>query len=253
MSINNPADLEITPVLPPVVPLPSETRFVKQLNPEDMALLQQQWDTFNQLRTAIVLENPIQRRTQQGGVDLPQGTLLHGTSYDLEKLQKIKDLGIISGELVGVPEDSETHFCADFFRVPEDMTVSQYLEWCSQPVVRGMLKTKRGEFNYLPTPGKPGQQIAYIIDTGDPRLQSLTKYDAYGSDSHERMESIVNVLPREIDPTPSRTTSAILIGIPGNFISGVVVADTILAEEVQKIKQVMGEKTLVYRTNGKVV
>lgn len=253
MSINNPVDMEVGAISPPMVPLPAETRFDKPLAIEDMALLQQQWNVFNQLRQAVIFENPIQRRRETGDINLPQGTLLHGTSYDLEKLQKIKQLGIVSGELVGVPEDSETHYCADFFRVPENMSVAQYLEWCSQPVLMGMLKTKRGEFNYLPTSGKPNKQIAFIVDVGNSKIRSLIEYDAYGPESHERMESIVNELPREIDPSPSRTTSAILVGVPSNFINGIIVSDDISVEEIAEIKQIMGQKVLIYRTNGEIV
>lgn len=253
MSVNNPADLETSSIIPSNVPLPPEARFDKQLSQEDSSLLQEQWNIFHQLKKTVIFENPMQKRKQEGGVDLPQGTLVHGTSYDLDKLQKIRDLGIVSGELVGIPEDSETHYCADFFRVPENMTMAQYLEWCSQPVINGALRTKKGEFNYLPMPVKRAQQIAFIVDASDSKLQPLLKYDAYSPESHERMQSIINVLPRDIDTNPSRTTSAILVGIPSNFINGILIADSITDEEVRKIKQIMGEKTLVYRTNGEVV
>lgn len=253
MTINNPADVETNQALPPVIPLPPETRFDKQLNAEDMSLLQDQWNVFNNLKQAVVFENPILRRKQEGGVDLPQGTLIHGTSYDLEKLQKIKELGIVSGELVGEPEENETHYCADFFRVPDNMSVSEYLEWCRQPISKGMLKTKRGEFNYLPVAGKTDNQIAFIVDTGDPRLEGLTRYDAYGSESGKRMESIVNFLPRKTDSEESRTTSAILVGIPSNFISGIIVSDLTSEEEISKIKNIFGEKTLIYKTSGQTI
>ncbi|GAB4027343.1 MAG: hypothetical protein Fur0011_5140 [Candidatus Microgenomates bacterium] len=162
-------------------------------------------------------------------------------------------MGIVSGELIGIPEDSETRYCADFFRVPENMTMEQYLKWCSEPVVVGSMKIKKGEFNYLPMPIKRSKRIAYIVDATDPKIQPLLKYDAYGPQSHERMESIVNVLPRDIDTSPSRTTSAILVGIPSNFINGVLVSDSVTDEEVGEVKSIMGEKVLVYRTNGQVV
>lgn len=40
--------------------------------------------------------------------------------------QGVSEKGIISGELVGISEDSETHGCVDFFRVPVDTNVSDY-------------------------------------------------------------------------------------------------------------------------------
>lgn len=238
---------------PPMVPLPAETLFNKPLSEEDRALLQLQWNTFCKIKQAVVLENPIQRRREEGRIELPQGTLLHGTRYDLEKLKKIKNLGIVSGELVGIAEENETYYCADFFRVPLDMSVAQYLEWCCEVKTIGTLKFRKGEFNFIPTPGESPHQIAFIIDAGDPRLQPLIKNDAYAPDSHERMKSIVGSLPREFDPTASRTTSAILAGLPSNFICGIIVSDTIPAEEVARIKQVMGEKTLIYKTTGEII
>lgn len=234
------------------VPFLPNARFDKTLTPEDMQLLQQQWNILNELRKVRVDENPILKRKELGGTDLPQGTLIHGTSFDLEKLRQIADLGIVSGELVGIPEDNETHYCADFFRVPENMTVSEYLEWCSKPITKGILRMKRGEFNYLPMPIKSDRQIAFIFDTSDTRLEPLLKYDAYDPAANEKMQNIINILPRDVDPSPSRTTSAILAGIPGNFISGLIISELITEPEVEEVKSIF-KGLPIFRVSGEIV
>jgi len=253
MSIDSSLNFEVKSIEISKTPLPHEIIFGKELGQEDMALLEHQWDVFNQIKQFPIFENPIQKRRLEGGVDLTQGTLLHGTSFNIEKIKKIKETGIVSGELIGIPEDNETHYCADFFRVPNDTSIPQYLEWCGQPIINGMLKIKRGESAYLPRQGKQSKQIAFIINNEDSRLQPLLKYDAYGPSSHERMKSIINFLPREFDPSPTRTTSAILIGIPSNFISGIIISDGISTGEAADIKQIMGEMTSVFRTNGEII
>jgi len=231
--------------------LPQETIFNdKQLCSEDLLLLQQQWNVFSELRKVTILENPIKRRRQEGNPDLSQGTLIHGTSYDLEKLKKIKESGILSGELIGIPEDNETHYCADFFKVPEDMSVTQYSDWCNQlRTTPSGLKMKKGEGNRLSF-GYRSTGISFIIDASDPRLQKLLKYDAYDSDSSERMKNIINHLPNTRNPND---TSSILVGIPSNFISGLIIGEGIKSEEVKEIKQIMGDEPIIYNSKGEVI
>lgn len=225
----------------------------KVLSEQDTALLQSQWDLFNDLKRVVVLENPLIKRLSQGQKELPQGTFFHGTRFNLETIQKIKDSGIISGELVGNPREDETNYCADFFRVPVDMTLPEYLDWCKMPITRGSLKTHRGEFNYLPMSGDLSWNVAFIVDTTNPLLQPLLLHDAYSPDPTMRMEGIVTELPRQLDDSPSRSTAAILVGIPSNFISGMVLSDRLTSEETSAIKTIMGDQVAMFQTPGNLI
>jgi hypothetical protein len=229
---------------------PAQAIFDKQLDADDMNLLQNQWDRFNRLRNIALSENPIMRRRKYGGPDLTQGTLLHGTQYDPDRLKNIMDLGVVSGELIGIPEQDETHYCADFFRVPENMSVAQYMDWCSEFIMKGSARMKKDEFNYLPAPGKMDYQMAIIVDTTNPLLNDILKYDAYDAKSHKLMRGFTSNLVREVTASPSRATSSLLVGIPGNFISGILASDSFSRNELHAIKDIIGKSIPLFNTRG---
>lgn len=232
------------------IPFPAELLSEKPLNPEDTKLLQQQWNIFNSLKNQAVLENPFRKRLTEGKTDLAQGTLIHGTSYDLAKLQKIHSIGILSSDFTGIGEWGETYYCADFFRATNDQSIGDWVAEYSQPRRIGDLTTTVGEPSYLPTPKPRNNRIGFLIDPTHPKLQALLKYDAYDPKMSDRMKSIIDRLPREIDPTQPRNVSAVLVGIPSNFISGVIVGGGITPEQQQEIKRVMGAMVNIYSPQG---
>ena len=74
---------------------------------------------------------------------MPQGTFVHGTVFTLEKFESIIKNGIISDDFLEIPEDGETFYCADFFRVPTDQSVADYLELCNEPITTGRLQQRK--------------------------------------------------------------------------------------------------------------
>lgn len=232
---------------------PAEAIFERELNDADKKLIILQWNLFNELKNEDISENPLIKRIEHGDKPLLQGTLIHGTAFDLDKVTAILHDGILSGELVGIPEDNETHYCADFFRVPEDYSIEDYLKWCATPVSSGFLKIKRGEFNYIPTLDKPSHQIAFIADTTNARLAGLLENDPYTPDGYEKMQHIVNYLFREVDSAETRTTSAVLCGIPAKFISGVIISDDFSQEEIDQLKMLVGSNRVVFNTHGEIL
>lgn len=253
MSSGDQPDLEVHSPQDGNYPLPTETRFDRELQPQDLDLLQQQWNIFNLLKKAVIYENPLKRRILEGKPELVQGTLVQGHVYNQSTLEKIKQTGILSGELVGIPEDMETNFCADFFKVPQDFTVEEYLKWCDEPRVIGSIRSRKPEGNRLPTPSKRSKQVALIVDITDSRLQPLLRMDAYDPDSKEIMGSVVTQLPREPETAEGKRLAAIMVGIPSNFINGVIIGNGITTEETQEIRDIMGEDILIYKPNGGTV
>ncbi len=244
-----------TPVpTPKNYPLSLETRHDRQLGENGQALLQNQWNLFNDLKGDIHFPNPIAERQNKGLPQLTKGTLVHGTSYDPETIRKIKAVGIISGELAGIPEDTETNYCADFFKIPDNMTVSGYLEWCKEdPVSDSPLKKRKPEFNYLPMQGSLTKGLAFIIDTGDPKLQPLLERDAYDPNMQDSVGKVVTQLPIPLTSPTSERMSAILCGVPSNFIDAVIVGDGLTLEEIQDVRGVMGSSVVLYNTSGKII
>ena len=187
-----------------------------KLGAEGMALLQRQLATLAELSNRP-LESPLKNALESGDTTLPEGTLLHGMGmygFSADAVKSVAEKGIVSGELVGISEDSETHGCADFFRVPEEMTVSQYFAWAREPVVSGNIRRQRGE--RLLTRG-----VAFIVDSQAEGVDKLLENDGYQN----------GAVADFVRPPSGRTaedTAAILGGVPRGAIAGIVVDSRLL-------------------------
>lgn len=187
-----------------------------KLGVDGMALLNQQLAILAEL-SSHSLESPLKNALQGGNIALPKGTLLHGMGmygFSADAVKSVAEKGIVSGELVGISEDSETHGCADFFRVPEEMTISQYFAWAREPIVSGNIRRQRGE--RLLTRG-----VAFIVDTQAEGVSRLLENDGYHN----------SAMSGFIKPPSGRTaedTAAILGGVPRGAIAGIVVDSRLL-------------------------
>jgi hypothetical protein len=200
--------------------LEQETQAFEQmrsrLGDKGMTLLDGQLQTWAELNGRQI-ESPLRTALVQGDTRLPKGTLLHGMGmygFSAEALESVSEKGIVSGELVGISEDSETHGCADFFRVPADMTVGDYFAWAKESVVLGNTRRQRGE--RLLTRG-----VAFIVDAQAEGMDKLLERDGYRD---SEMADFVR-------PPSSRTaedTAAILGGVPRGAIAGIVVGAKML-------------------------
>jgi hypothetical protein len=186
------------------------------LGVEGMALLQCQLATLAEL-SSHPLESPLKNALENDDTTLPKGTLLHGMGmygFSADAVRSVAEKGIVSGELVGIFEDSETHGCADFFRVPEEMTVAQYFAWAREPVVSGNIRRQRGE--RLLTRG-----VAFIVDAQAEGVDKLLENDGYQN----------GAMADFVRPPSGRTaedTAAILGGVPRGAIAGIVVDGRLL-------------------------
>ncbi len=189
----------------------------QKLGTEGMALLDGQLHKLQQLNERP-LHSPLRDSLRRGNTTLPQGTLLHGMGmhalFDEEAFSSVAHLGIVSGELVGVYEDAETHGCADFFKVPADTTVGLYIKYAKETVQDGNLRRGRGE-RLL------GRGVVFIIDPNAEGMTELTKHDGY---TDPEMQGFVH-------PPSGRTamdTAAILGGVPKGAIAGIIVDQKLL-------------------------
>lgn len=126
-------------------------------------------------------------------------------------------MGIVSGELVGKVEDSETHGCADFFRVPEATTISDYMQYAKETVTQGNIHRQRGE--RLLTRG-----ITFIVDPHAEGMAELMAHDGY---TDPDMESFIN----PPDGRSAEDTAAILGGVPRGAIAGILASEKLLNRE----------------------
>jgi hypothetical protein len=175
------------------------------------------------LKDSLAVDNPI----------LPEGTLLHNASthglFNVDTLKGIAEGGIVSGELVGAVEDSETSGCADFFRVPSDMTVGDYMDYATEQI-----RVENGDgFEYrgerMLTRG-----VTFIVDPHATGMPELMRHDGYQDPG---MRSFISPPGRG---RTAKNTAAILAGIPRGAIAGLLVHSRLLekpgvSEQLQEI------------------
>lgn len=232
----------------------------KPLNPEDQKKLQDQWNLFHILKTKTP-RNSLLERARNSELELPKGTLLHGSVFDLNTFRSIAESGIISGEFFGKGEDGETHYCADFYRTPQDFSLRNYLEWIQQPEdTQARFFRKKLEASRLPAKFC-GDNVAFIINTQNPEIQPLLAMDAYHFDETQAqsMSGIVNkaALLDKTNGNPDlqkrARLSAILCGIPSNFISGILFGSKISIEDQNAVKNIFGSNIAYFSSNGEVI
>jgi hypothetical protein len=189
----------------------------QKLGAEGMALLDRQLQVWQQLNERP-LHSPLRDSLRTGDTTLPQGTLLHGMGmhalFDEAALSSVARLGIVSGELMGVHEDAETHGCADFFKVPADTTVDQYMKYSKETVQVGNIRRGRGE-RLL------GRGVVFIVDPNAEGMNELTDHDGY---TDPEMQEFVHP-PSGRNPMD---TAAILGGVPKGAIAGIIVNPKLL-------------------------
>ena len=154
-----------------------------------------------------------------GEVCFSQGTLIHGTSmYDEEMLSNISKTGILTGQAIGISEDGETYYCADFHRVCEDTTISGY----------------NSEFTYNDGRCPFGRRsdnsnaVAFVIVPNEYNRELLS-YDCYrdGTVESDITKSFINYMPIE----DKEKASSILYGVPSSCINGIVVGGRVACNE----------------------
>lgn len=223
--------------------LPEDFLDGEKLSENGKKILVNQINRFNSLREQIIKTTTIVRN---GKIVFPEGTIFHGTRiYDqdaIKKLEGIASLGIITGQAVGLHEDGETFYCADFFRVQKDISVEEFQQ---------QFEDRAG---YTPF-SRGNSSIAFII-TPNPELDEILKYDCYreGTKESEIAKEFVNMagLPRTGAETES--VSSILYGVPSNFISMIAIGDILLEskEIIEAIIKLFPEANIISKV-GEII
>lgn len=207
----------------------------KTLDIEQMDILKQQIGRFNALskeeRKIIEIDDEIM---------LPAGTLIHGTPCRLESLSSISRSGILTGQSVGIEEDGETFFCADFHRVDSDTTLKDY---------NLMFPYNDGRCPF----GRKGKGTIAFILYPDKRLTDLIAYDCYRDETKESDETkkFVNILGLPIKN--KEKASSVLFGIPSNFINGIILGDRFIDEKTVAFIMATFPGTFITRNSGEVI
>ena len=201
-----------------ITSLPSDFMDELGISQQQTEVLIAQINRFNALREKGI--NNGFSVNEQGKIILPEGTLIHGISNpNPDQMEGIAKTGILTGQAVGVGEDGETFYCADFFRVQQTMIMDEY---------ESQFKDYMG---YTPF-DKGSRSIAFVIPPNR-ELDELLSYDCYreGTQESQITRTFVNEqgLPRKGEETA--TVGSILYGVPSNGVSGIVIGDKLLESQ----------------------
>ena len=211
------------------------TNFFEGLTKEQIIILKKQIEIFERLKTQsrqqIIPKNqPI----------LPEGTLIHETGFNEQKLHSIANSGIITGQYFGIDEDGETYFCADFHRVSEETTLEDYNNNFSHVDGRCPLGTR----------GK--KTIAFIIHPNK-ELEEIAKYDCYRERTEESKHTKSFVNEKGLPIKDKNKGSSILFGVPSRFINGIIIGDDLIKEEKINFLKHLFPNCYLVRNNGKLI
>lgn len=203
---------------------------------EQQKILRAQIDRFIKLKG--IPQKPVDIKDM---IRLPEGTLIHGTPVDQESLSSIAESGIITGQAFGIAEDGETFHCADFHRVPHDMSLANYND---------QFPYNDGRCPF----GKRGKFTLALVLYPDENLEELISYDCYrdGTEASASTKGFVNQQGLPLQDKPELGAS-ILFGVPSNFVSGIVLGDNNIKEEMVKFLMEKFPGAFISRNNGEII
>ncbi len=229
---------------------------LKELRPEQRHILDLQLADHARLNETD-LHSDLRDKFAAGDTTLPAGTLVHASTYSVEAVRSIAAHGVMSGELFDKPEDSETNYCADFFRVDSDATIKDYCEEITghENITGSSLRIQRMERSWVPNPKTRGERFAVIIDPTIPEIEGLLEADAYKPGTEKLFEGIINHLPHKKDSSKGQRLAAILGGVPRSAIAGVLVSPELALNpgHAADITNAFEGKVPVLSVNGELV
>lgn len=210
--------------------------FYEDLSSQQMLIIKQQMERFNSLRA-----EKIEKIVPENEIELPEGTLIHGTPYNKKSLESIAKTGIITGDAIGIQEDGETFYCADFHRVSYSQSLKEYNE-------KFPYRDGRCPFGNL----KESETIAFIIYPCK-QLEKIAKYDCYRDNTKESdiTKSFVNMAGLPIED--KKIAASILFGIPSNFINGIVLPDRLVNKDNVSFLMKTFPGVFISRKNGAII
>lgn len=216
----------------------------KPLTNEQIKILEAQIERYSEIKENKTYTNNKQKITEDGKIILEEGTLIHGTYFDIDVLKKISEYGVLACEIFGEFEHDETYYCADFFRVPKTQSMEEYYEFCKEKETLAGFEINKMETVKLPVlePFNIG-----IIINNDSYLQELLSYDSYRGNIVT--QGIVN--QQELIDTglydKRERLAAILIGVPSNCISGIWVGEKIKIdrEKIEQLKSLFSKSYII--------
>lgn len=222
-------------------------------------ILLEQFKNFEEAKTFIL---PHHGYKVGDKVRLAKGTYLHGTRWDFENIKNIANEGIVSGELNGKNSMQKYPYCVCVWNLQKSMFLQDYIDLYSgislsykignniySKLVSYSQLNKNFDFipknawtwraeqtketRFMPSYSKlihcQQNQIAFIINTNNRAIKPLLKYDIFSENFNKKLYKyfvLKNILNHfrfaQKDIFFTNRESAIVFGIPSNFIEGIL-------------------------------
>lgn len=198
-----------------ITSLPNDFLIEIPLAEEQEHILIEQINRFNELSKKELYPAGLEV-DETGRVKLKEGTIIHGTSrFDVDTVDKISNSGILTGQAIGISEDGETFYCADFHRVHKDMSMQEFNE--SFNYVDGRCPFGNGR--------RGAKTLAFVIEPREEATELLS-YDCYRegveADITRSFTNMAGLLPQH------DILSSVLYGVPSNMFCGIVLGNALL-------------------------
>lgn len=199
---------------------------LQELDIEDSIrpFISEQMERYKTISVSKQKRKPLQINQETGEVIFEEGTLIHCAGRcNYSKLKSISEKGIISGEFLGIPEDGESFYCADFYRADKKMKSTELFDRISESDKIFC----RGPFGSMP---KFKNKLAFIIEPRDD-LKQLLDTDMYKKENANHiMQTELNLL-EEYKTEKNGQIASIPYGLPAIAISGIIAGDDLLQDE----------------------
>ena len=202
---------------------PKEMIFDKKLNYEELELIRSEYKKIVSINKTSLDNNSYQLYLDKNNnVYFPKGTLLYGCEANLNLIKFISTNGILSSEFRGINCDNGLYYSKLFYKTNRDILLTDYIK---------NINNSDLPFNNF------NDRRAFIINPTS-KIGGLLYYDLL--DSKFNNNPIVrNIIDNNIkEEYSNKEYSLILVGIPSNAISGVVLGDKLLLDKdvVDRIK-----------------
>ena len=210
--------------------LPKKIVYDKKLNTRQIDLLNSQYQKILQISKEKFCNNQLYL-TKNREVYLPKDALIHVTNFSIERVKSISKNGILAPDLLGKSKPKTTYYCADFYRIKDDILVTN----CNNSCV-----------NF-----DSEENIAFVINPCS-KIGGLVYYDLLNGKF--KNNSIINSIIENDNSVANSNYSAILAGIPANAISGIILGSKIVlnTQSVKLLENLFPNAYLITR-NGDIL
>ena len=201
--------------------IPDDFLIQSDLSDNMVNQLIEQINRFYEIQSSI--ESKINFELDKNGkVMLKKGTLVHGIGFvDPKTIKSISETGILTGQAIGIPEDQETYYCADFYKVTKDEPMEE---------LNNEIEDNNGRTPFNQRPLLTTKKLAFIIEPRE-EIEELLKYDCY-LDNTEESKITKKFVNEKGLPLSKEKGAAILYGVPSQAITGIVIGSEMLEPKI---------------------